>query len=1018
MHFQDLVLSLQRYWGEKGCLIAQPYDLEKGAATFNPATFLRSLGPEPFSAAFIEPCRRPKDGRYGDNPNRGQHYFQFQVVLKPSPLDIVNLYLGSLRAIGINTDEHDIRFVHDDWESPTLGAWGLGWEVWLDGMEITQFTYFQQVGGIDLSPIMGEITYGLERICMYLQKKNSMFELQYNSTVTYGDLYHQNEVQFSRHNFEAADVALQSEIFEGCEKECARLCEVGLPAPAMDYCMKASHAFNLLDARGAISVNERQAYILRVRALAKQVAEAWLASRESLGYPMLKASAQATPIAVTSAASILPASEADKKAPLLIELGVEEMPARVFPPLFKQLPEAAAKAFAETLLDAEDIQVYATPRRIVLSIASLRLRQPDRKLTLKGPPARVARGADGAWTKAALAFAQKNGISIDALEIRTEEGGEYLFAEVEKIGQSAAALLAEIIPRLFSEIHWYKTMRWGNGQGTPFVRPVTWMVAQLGGETLPLEFAGIQAGNTSFGHRFLHPDAVKVPSDRAGYLAALRSAQVFVDPEERRALIRSLIEKTAADAGLTWKPDEDLLATVTYLVEYPAPVLCSFAEELLAIPEQVLISEMREHQKLFALHRPDGKLSHHFLAIAGTRCNDATLVREGNERVVRARFSDAEFFLAEDRKKLLADRRDALGNLAFLKDLGPGASMLAKTRRVEKASGIMAQRLDWKASRIAQAQAIAALCKNDLTTEMVGEFPELQGYVGRVYALEQGVETLVADGIEDQYRPRNAEDGFPVIPEAGLVGFCDRLDTLVAMFAKGKAPTGSADPYALRRATWSAIALQVHLGIPLRLESLLEITLSSFSEAEISSSERDGLVTQLTDFFRTRARNLFHEPARSGLVGSVDWDTFDAAAEARAPWQNLTDFTRRLDALQSFRQREDFLRIAETFKRISNILKDAGPKTLSPETLSEASETALFHAIQGSEKILRHAVEQGDWGKALQSLADLHGPVAALFEAVMINDPAAHKRDNRLALLQMLRELALEVADFSQFQIG
>src|SRR5690606_9296917 len=339
MNFQDLVLTLQKYWSDRGCLVAQPYDMEKGAATFNPATFLRSLGPEPFNAAWIEPCRRPKDGRYGDNPNRGQHYYQFQVVLKPSPLDIVDQYLGSLRAIGINPDEHDIRFVHDDWESPTLGAWGLGWEVWLDGMEITQFTYFQQVGGLDLKPVMGEITYGLERICMYLQKKNSMFELQYNDTVTYGDIFKQNEYQFSVHNFEQSDAALHYDLFDKFEKECLRLCEAGIPAPAFDYCMKASHSFNLLDARGAISVNERQGYILRVRALAKAVAEAWLRNREELGFPMVRGSAggiHESPLQATgTAAATTPATAT---APLLVELGVEEMPARVFGPLMEDLP--------------------------------------------------------------------------------------------------------------------------------------------------------------------------------------------------------------------------------------------------------------------------------------------------------------------------------------------------------------------------------------------------------------------------------------------------------------------------------------------------------------------------------------------------------------------------------------------------------------------------------------------------------------------------------------------------------
>src|SRR3954469_12239477 len=286
MHFQDLVLTLQNYWSRRGCLLTQPYDMEKGAATFNPSTFLRSLGPEPFDAAWAEPCRRPKDGRYGENPNRMQHYYQYQVVLKPSPLDILDLYIGSLIEIGIKPEEHDIRFVHDDWESPTLGAWGLGWEVWLDGMEITQFTYFQQVGGFDLSPIMGEITYGLERICMYLQNVDNVFDLKYNDRFTYGDIFKQNEIQYSKHNFELADVGMHLKLFESYAAECKRLCEAGVPAPALDYCLKASHAFNLLDARGAISVNERQGYILKVRILAKTVAEAWVKNRAELGHPL------------------------------------------------------------------------------------------------------------------------------------------------------------------------------------------------------------------------------------------------------------------------------------------------------------------------------------------------------------------------------------------------------------------------------------------------------------------------------------------------------------------------------------------------------------------------------------------------------------------------------------------------------------------------------------------------------------------------------------------------------------
>jgi len=288
LNFQELVLSLSNYWAGQGCVLAQPYDLETGAGTFNPATFLRSLGPEPWNVAYVEPSRRPTDGRYGENPNRLQHYFQFQVIMKPSPDDIQERYLESLRVFGINPKEHDIRFIRDDWESPTLGAWGLGWEVRLDGMEITQFTYFQEVGGIPLDPIPVEITYGIERIAMYIQGVENVYHLDYNGDLTYGDIYHENEVQFSRYNFEAAHVPNLFEQFTMAESEAKRLVAMDLPLPAYDQCVKASHLFNLLDARNAISVTERTAYIGRVRALARACAKGFLENREAKGFPLLK----------------------------------------------------------------------------------------------------------------------------------------------------------------------------------------------------------------------------------------------------------------------------------------------------------------------------------------------------------------------------------------------------------------------------------------------------------------------------------------------------------------------------------------------------------------------------------------------------------------------------------------------------------------------------------------------------------------------------------------------------------
>lgn len=288
MNFQDMILNLNAFWGRHGCIIQQPYDIEKGAGTMNPATFLRALGPEPFNVAYIEPSRRPTDGRYGENPNRLQHYYQYQVILKPSPDNVLELYLESLQELGIDPRQHDIRFVEDNWESPTLGAWGLGWEVWLDGMEITQFTYFQQCGSFDCYPVCAEITYGIERIAMYIQNIGSIFDIKWVEGITYGDVHYQNEVDYSTYNFEVSDVPTLQQMFDLCEAEAIRVCERELVQPAYDYVLKCSHLFNLLDARGAISVTERTGYIGRVRNLARTVARAYIEQRARLNYPLIK----------------------------------------------------------------------------------------------------------------------------------------------------------------------------------------------------------------------------------------------------------------------------------------------------------------------------------------------------------------------------------------------------------------------------------------------------------------------------------------------------------------------------------------------------------------------------------------------------------------------------------------------------------------------------------------------------------------------------------------------------------
>lgn len=1016
MYFQELILRLQHYWHEQGCLLTQPYDLEKGAGTFNPNTFLRALGPEPFNAAYVEPCRRPTDGRYGQNPIRMQHYYQFQVVMKPSPLDIVDRYLGSLKSIGIDPEEHDIRLVHDDWESPTLGAWGLGWEVWADGMEVTQFTYFQQVGGMELPSIMGEITYGLERICMFLQKVDSVYEIAYNSHFTYGDLFHENEIQFSTHNFEQADVNLQTEMFHRYEEECRRLCAESLPLPAADYCLKASHAFNLLDARGAISVSERQNYILRVRTLSRAVAEAWIACRERLQFPLCreKTPEKRTPATIETNSATATAEASTDFAPLLLELGVEEMPARVFSSLPENLSRVVKKLLDETGLEYDEPSFFFTPRRLAVAVPRLAMRQPDRVEEQKGPPLRIARDEAGNWTRAALGFARRNNLDVEALSVRAVKGVDYLFARVEQPGRPTLEIMSELVPRIFQALHWYKTMRWGEGD-CAFVRPVQWLVALLGDQVVPCSFGGVTAGSCSRGHRFLAPAPIQLTNaDGAGYLAALNKARVVVDQQVRRQMIRDRLVELGAEQGLKWREDEALLNEVCALVEYPVPLLCSFAPRYLEIPEAVLVSEMKEHQRYFAFTDASGKLANSFVAVSNMICRDPDIVRQGYEKVLRSRFADAEFFLREDRKIPLESRIPELGKVVFQQRLG---TYLDKVERVRTLSAKGAALLEFNEADSQTADHIARLCKTDLVTLMVGEFPELQGEIGTYYAHCEGLPDTVAEGIRGHYLPRGAHDVFPESAAAALVGIADRLDTLIGIFALDRMPTGSADPFALRRACLACIRLILQQNFSLDIRDMIREGIALYQPA-LPELDTGALTAKILDFFRNRACRLFQDEGRNGAKG-FRYDTIDAVVQAELPWTDFSDLLLRLEAMRRFRERAEANEVAATFKRANNILRglDLSPElSVDPDLFQHKEEREVFLAVRQTAEKMQQDLAHKQYENALQEVVPLRTLVDRFFDAVLVNDPDKGQQQNRQILVRSVVELVRRIADFSALQ--
>ncbi len=657
LDFQTIIMTLQRFWAEQGCLIWQPYYTQVGAGTYNPATYLRVLGPEPWNVGYVEPSIRPDDGRYGENPNRLQQHYQFQVILKPDPGNPQEIYLKSLEALGIDPRQHDIRFVEDNWESPALGAWGLGWEVWLDGQEITQFTYFQQAGGILLDPVSVEITYGLERIAMALQKVRNFRELRWSIDRTYGDVNLQGEVEHSKYYFEIADVERQRQLYEIYRAEALNALEKSLVLPAHDYVLKCSHTFNILDTRGAIGVTERQAFFAKMRDLSRSVAEAYLAQRQAMEFPWVEKKSLASISGTSRAQEKMSLNGPVLQAPahFLFEIGTEELPAADLESALAQLGERVPVWLDELRLAHGEVKIMGTPRRLVVWVKDLTPSQPDRETVVKGPPASRAFDEQGQPTKAAEGFARGKGLGVSELQVREIEGGQYVVAVIQEAGRAAAQVLAESLPGWIASLKFDKTMRW-NASNVSFSRPIRWLLALLGGQVVPFEYAGLVSGNCTRGLRFLQPETMDVNDPRA-YFDFLTSQGILLDPGERRQAIAAQNRRLLAEINALDQGDDGLLDEVNQLVEAPTALVGKFEENHLRLPPEVLTSVMKKHQRYFPVYGQNGKLLPYFIVVRNGDGRYLDVVADGNAQVVRARFADAAFFVEEDLRHKL--RRSA-----------------------------------------------------------------------------------------------------------------------------------------------------------------------------------------------------------------------------------------------------------------------------------------------------------------------------------------------------------------------
>ncbi len=690
-------------------------------------------------------------------------------------------------------------------------------------------------------------------------------------------------------------------------------------------------------------------------------------------------------------------------ADLLFEIGAEEIPAGFVAPALRQLEEDLAADLGEARLAHGEVKAVGSPRRLAVWARSVAPRQADGRTEALGPPVAQAFDAVGRPTPAALGFARGQGVDVSALSrAQTPKGERVAVIRVEK-GKKAEKVLPAILERLVAGLRFKKSMRSRFDEVT-FARPVRWMVALYGGRPLAVRYGEVVSGKSTAGHRFLHPGPIRLAGTPEDYLARLRRARVLVDPVERRAAIQKELARAARRSGGAVRPDEALLDQVLYLVEYPTAVAGEFEKSNLALPPEVVISEMRNHQRYFAVVNRQGKLTNRFVAVSGTPVKDPRVTRHGYERVLRARLADARFFFEADRQRSLRDRLESLGRRTYQARLG---SELDRANRIAAIAGALASALG-KDGLVPDVLEAARLCKADLTTGMVGEFPELQGVMGSHYARLEGLKPEIADAIEDHYKPLGAAEEMPRGDLGALVGLADRLHALVGIIGVGEKATGAADPYGLRRAAIGILRILVDRGYHLSLAGAVDAALDSLRGVRLAA-ERAAVAGQVMDFVGKRLEALWGEQFPPDLVAAVLGAGFDDVVDAR----------RRLEALAAAKARPDFVPLATTFKRVANIqekAQGAGASRVEPALLRDAAERHLLGELERVEAEVARLRPSRDYAATLGAVAGLKPAVDRFFDEVLVMADEAALRQNRLGLMRRVGALFTDVADFRRLQ--
>ncbi len=985
---QDALLALQRYWTERGCMIVQPFNTEVGAGTMNPATILRVLGPEPWRVAYTEPSVRPDDSRYGENPNRLQTHTQFQVILKPDPGNPQEIYLASLEALGIDIRAHDVRFVEDNWASPALGAWGLGWEVWLDGLEITQFTYFQQAGGLSVDPVSVEITYGIERILMALQGVDHFKDIAYAPGVSYGEVFGQSEYEMSRYYLDDADVETNKQLFESYAAEARRMLDARLPVPAHNYILKCSHTFNVLDSRGAISTTERARAFGRMRGLAREVAQLWSDRREELAYPL--GTVPAAPVAT------LPAELPTVSGPdtVLLEIGTEELPPHEVTQQTDAVRAAVTEKLAATRLTHGAITVYGTPRRLAVLIDDVAAREPDAQRTLRGPKVSAAFDAEGNPTKAAAGFARGKGVDVSALERIDVNGVEHVGLVVTEPGRPAAEVLSELFGSVVTGLRADKNMRWGD-PNLSFTRPVRWLVALYGDTPLPVAASALAAGRTTRVRRTA-AEPLREIAGAADYLGVLAGEGIVVDAAERRSAIVARATELAGtvDGRVDVDAESALIDEVTNLVEEPNPLLGSFDRRYLELPPQILTTVMRKHQRYLPVRAADGSLLPHFVAVANGPI-DTDAVRAGNEGVLRARYEDAAFFWRADLKVAPETMKAGLAKLTFADKLG---SMADRAERIAATADALADLVGVTDADRATVRRAGELAKFDLASDMVIELSSLAGTMAREYARRAGESDAVATALYEMELPRGGGDPLPTTVPGALLALADRLDLLTGLAAVGAKATGSSDPFGLRRASLGVV------GILRAFPALAPITLTeglrTAAARQTGVTVSDETLAELHEFAVRRYEQALSDAGHDHRHVDAVLPLADTPAAADAT----------LSELGKLASDDGFVELAAALQRVRRIVPADTAAGYDPARLVESAEQALHRTVEQVRAKLPANPTLAGFVAVAEALT---APVNAFFDDVLVMAEDAELRAARLGLLATIRDLAAPILDWS-----